>query len=92
MSVFEKNDRRITIMASKKIENDIKNTVKIFDTTYSKYLTECHRFYASIVNQAREQGIEDKDIADFMDSFLEHPMTGDHINFMAQNYNECKNK
>jgi hypothetical protein len=39
---------------------------------------------------AKEQGVEDKDIADFMDSFLEHPMTGDHINFIAQNYIESK--
>ena len=90
MSVFEKNDRRITIRSNKKIRDDITKTVEFFDTTYSKYLIECHRFYMSIVNQAKEQGIEDKDIADFMDSFLENPMTGDHINLMAENYIESK--
>lgn len=45
-----------------------------------------------IINQAKKQGVQDNDIADFIDGFLEHPMTGDHINFMAQNYNESKNK
>ena len=43
-----------------------------------------------IVNQAKEQGVQDNDIADFIDSFLEHPMTDDHINFIAQNYKESK--
>lgn len=90
MSVFEKNDRRITIMASKKIANDITNTVEIFDTTYSKCLIECHRFYKSIVNQAKEQGVEDKDIADFLNVLEENTAFNDDIKHIAQNYKESK--
>ena len=44
----------------------------------------------SIVNQAKEQGIEDKDIADFMEYLMENEMTDTHIALVAQNYIESK--
>ena len=45
-----------------------------------------------ITNQAKEQGVQDNDIADFIDYVKENDMTDTHISLMAQNYNESKNK
>ena len=44
----------------------------------------------SIVNKAKEQGVEDKDIADFMEYLMENEMTDTHIALVAQNYEESK--
>ena len=88
MSVFEKNDRRITMMASKTVANDIIKAVEMFDTSYSRYLTECHRFYKFFVNQAKEQGIKDKNIGDFLEYCMENEMTDTHIALMVQNYQD----
>ena len=76
------------------ISQDLSTNIGILATkinTHKKDLADTLlRFGINIINQAKEQGIEDKDIADFMDSFLENPMTGDHINLMAENYIESK--
>lgn len=43
-----------------------------------------------VVNQAKEQGVKDKDIADFMNVLEENEMTDTHIALVAQNYIESK--
>ena len=85
MSVFENNNHRI-IYATEKIVDDTRDTEELFNT----YLTKCLLFYASIVNKAKEQGVEDKDISDFMEYFMENEMTDTHIALVAQNYIESK--
>lgn len=44
----------------------------------------------SIVNQGREQGIEDKDIPDFLNVLEENAVFNDDIRHIAQNYIESK--
>lgn len=44
----------------------------------------------SVVNQAKEQGVEDKDIADFMNVLEENTVFNDDIKHIAQNYKESK--
>jgi len=40
----------------------------------------------NIINQAKEQGIKDENIADFLDYLMENGVIADDIRFMAQNY------
>lgn len=43
-----------------------------------------------VVNQAKEQGVKDKDIADFMNVLEENAVFNDDIRYIAQNYIESK--
>jgi hypothetical protein len=41
------------------------------------------------INQAKEQGVKDENIADFLEHFMKNKRTVTHISLMAQNFQEC---
>ena len=42
----------------------------------------------NIINQAKEQGVEDENIADFLEYCMENNMTDTHIALMVQNFQD----